>query len=99
LKLARDVVLLVPSDDRRDTILKVDFDSAKKDHRILTVVADQKRKHEIIGAARKSLADGFSETASLMQYYDTCTEPVATDNQAATQKIIKRMEAPKAFWV
>ena len=64
MELTRDVVLLVPNDERTDTRLQVDFDVIKSDYRMLTVVADQRRKHQIIGAARRGLVDGFSEAAA-----------------------------------
>ena len=64
MELTRDVVLLVPNDERTNTRLQVDFDVIKTDYRMLTVVADQRRKHQIIGAARRGLADGFSEAAA-----------------------------------
>jgi hypothetical protein len=67
MKLTRDVVLLVPNEDRTDTTLRVDFAVVKNDYRMLTVVADQHRKHQIIGAARRSLADNFSETAAYIE--------------------------------
>ncbi len=67
MELTRDVVLLVPNDDRTDTTLKVDFDVVKNDYRMMTVVADQHRKHQIIGAARRSLADSFTETAAYIE--------------------------------
>jgi hypothetical protein len=59
--------LLVPNHDRTDTILQIDFDVVKNDYRMLAVVADQKRKHQIIGAARRDIADDFSETAAYIE--------------------------------
>ena len=67
MELTRDVVLLVPNDDRTDITLRVDFDVVKNDYRMMTVVADQHRKHQIIGAARRGLADSFSETAAYIE--------------------------------
>ena len=67
MELTRDVVLLVPNKDRTDTILQVDFDVVKNDYRMLTVVADQRRKHQIIGAARRSLANNFSEAQAYVE--------------------------------
>ena len=67
VELTRDVVLLVPNHDRTDTILQIDFDVVKNDYRMLAVVADQKRKHQIIGAARRDIADDFSETAAYIE--------------------------------
>jgi len=67
MELTRDVVLLVPNKDRTNTTLRVDFDVVKNDYRMLTVVADQHRKHQIIGAARRGLADSFSETATYIE--------------------------------
>ena len=72
MELTRDVVLLMPNDDRTDTTLQVDFDVVKSDFRMLTVVADQRRKHQIIGAARRSLANNFSEAAA---YIETLIKP------------------------
>jgi len=67
MELTRDVVLLVPNKERTNTTLRVDFDVVKNDYRMMTVVADQHRKHQIIGAARRSLADSFSDTASYIE--------------------------------
>ncbi len=67
MELTRDVVLLVPNHDRTDTILQVDFDVVKNDYRMLTVVADQRRKHQIIGAFRREIADDFSEAAAYIE--------------------------------
>ena len=67
MELTRDVVLLVPNSDRTDTTLQVDFDVVKNDYRMLTVVADQRRKHQIIGAARRSLANNFSEAQAYVE--------------------------------
>jgi hypothetical protein len=79
MELTRDVVLLVPNKDRTDTTLKVDFDVVKNDYRMLTVVADQHRKHQIIGAARRSLANNFSEAKAyvetLMKQPDSSDSP------------------------
>lgn len=67
MQLTRDVVLLVPNNDRTDTTLQVDFDVVKNDYRMLTVVADQHRKHQIIGAARRGLADNFSAAKAYIE--------------------------------
>lgn len=67
MELTRDVVLLVPNNDRTDTNLQVDFEVVKNDYRMLTVVADQHRKHQIIGAARRSLANNFSEAKAYVE--------------------------------
>ena len=67
MQLTRDVVLLVPNDDRTETELQVDFDVVKNDYRMLTVVADQRRKHQIIGGARRSLSNDFSEAATFVE--------------------------------
>ena len=67
MELTRDVVLLVPNDDRTDTTLRIDFDTVKNDYRMMTVVADQRRKHQIIGAFREELADSFAEAATYLE--------------------------------
>ena len=67
MQLTRDVVLLEPNNDRTDTTLRVDFDVVKNDYRMLTVVADQRRKHQIIGATRRGLADNFSEAKAYIE--------------------------------
>jgi hypothetical protein len=67
MELTRDVVLLIPNKDRTNTTLRVDFDVVKNDYRMMTVVADQHRKHQIIGAARRGLATSFSETAAYIE--------------------------------
>jgi hypothetical protein len=59
-----EVVLLVPNEDRTDTNLRVDFATVKNDYRMLLIVADQRRTHQIFGAARRELADEFSGIAS-----------------------------------
>ncbi len=79
MELTRDVVLLVPNDDRTDAMLQVDFDVVKNDYRMLTVVADQRRKHQIIGAARRSLADNFSGAAA---YVETLMNQSDSSNSA-----------------
>ncbi|MDH3621787.1 MAG: hypothetical protein OER91_12900 [Gammaproteobacteria bacterium] len=63
-QLTRDHVLLVPNEDRTDSNLRVDFDGIKNDYRILLVVADQRRTHQIFGRARRGLADEFADTAA-----------------------------------
>jgi len=71
-ELTRDVVLLVPNEGRTDTNLRVDFAAVKNDFRMILIVADQRRSHQIIGAARRSLADDFSEVAA---YIETLLTP------------------------
>ncbi len=67
-ELTREVVLLVPNDDRTDANLTVDFAAVKNDPLMLLIVADQRRSHQIFGAARRELAQEFSDLAT---YIDT----------------------------
>jgi hypothetical protein len=63
----RDAVLLVPNDDRTDTNLRVNFDAIKNDFGLLLIVADQRRSNQIFGAARRGLANEFSEVAAYIE--------------------------------
>jgi len=63
----RDAVLLIPNEDRTDSNLRVDFDSIKDDYRILLIVADQRRTHQIFSEVRRGLADQFTEVAARIE--------------------------------
>ena len=63
-EVTRDAVLLIPNKDRTDTNLRVDFDSIKDDYRILLIVADQRRTHQIFGEVRTGLAQQFADVAA-----------------------------------
>ncbi len=63
IEMTRDVVVLVPNEDKTDLELFVDFEAVKSDYRLITVVADQQRKHRIIGEGRRELAGEFCDAA------------------------------------
>lgn len=61
---ANDLILVVPNDERTDAMLRVDFAAAKDDPRILTIVAGQRRNHQIFERLRRDLANSFVETST-----------------------------------
>jgi len=61
---AFDLILVVPTDDRSDARLRVDFAAAKDDFRILTIVAGQRRNHQVFGGFRRSIATSFESVSN-----------------------------------
>ena len=61
---ARDLILVVPTDDRSDARLRVDFAVAKDDLRILTIVSGQRRNHQVFEGLRRSIATDFENVSS-----------------------------------
>lgn len=61
---ARDLILVVPTDDRSDARLRVDFSAAKDDHRILTVVSGQRRNHQVFEGVRRGIATDFENVSN-----------------------------------
>ena len=61
---ARDLVLVVPNNDRTDARLQVDFEAAKDDPRILTIVSGQRRNHQIFEASRRNIATDFGDASA-----------------------------------
>ena len=64
MDLTRDIVLVVPNDDRSNAQLQVDFEVVKNDLRILTIVAGQRRNHQIFQNFRQDIAIGFADTSA-----------------------------------
>lgn len=60
---ARDLILVVPTDDRSAARIRVDFEAAEDDLRILTIVSGQRRNHQVFEGFRRSIATDF-ESAS-----------------------------------
>jgi hypothetical protein len=63
-QLARDLILVVPTDDRSDARLQVDFAAAKDDLRILTIVSGQRRNHQVFEGFRRSIATDFENASN-----------------------------------
>lgn len=61
---AKELILVVPNDERTEAVLRVDFGAAKNDPRILTIVSGQRRNHEVFEGFRRDLADSFEETST-----------------------------------
>lgn len=61
---AQNLVLVVPNDDRTDARLQVDFEAAKDDPRILTIVSGQRRNHQIFERFRRDLASEFGDASA-----------------------------------
>ena len=64
MQTVKDLVQVVPNEDRTDAVLQVDFDAAKDDFRILTIVSSQRRNHQLFGRVRRDLAAEFEETST-----------------------------------
>lgn len=62
MALTRDIALVVPNADRSDAEIYVDFEAAENDFRILTIVAGQRRNHQLFQNVRQNLAERFAET-------------------------------------
>lgn len=58
---AYDLVLVVPNEARTNANLQVDFAAAKSDVRILTIVAGQRRNHQVFESLRRQMASGFDD--------------------------------------
>lgn len=63
-QLARDLILVVPTDDRSDARLRVDFSAAREDLRILTIVSGQRRNHQVFEEFRRGIATDFENVVS-----------------------------------
>jgi len=61
---AKDLILVMPNDERTAAVLRVDFGAAKDDPRILTIVSGQRRNHQVFERFRRELADSFVETST-----------------------------------
>jgi hypothetical protein len=61
---ARDLILVVPTDDRSDSRLQVDFSAAKDDLRILTIVSGQRRNHQVFEGFRRNIATDFENASN-----------------------------------
>ena len=61
---ARDLILVVPTDDRSAARLRVDFEAAEDDLRILTIVSGQRRNHQVFEGFRRSIATDFENASN-----------------------------------
>jgi hypothetical protein len=61
---ARDLILVVPTEDRSDARLRVNFAAAKDDLRILTIVSGQRRNHQVFEGFRRGIASDFENVSS-----------------------------------
>ena len=77
MELTRDIVLVVPNDDRSNAQLQVDFEAVKKDLRILTIVAGQRRNHQIFQNFRQDIAVAFADTRAHIGQLLSKQEPLS----------------------
>lgn len=64
MELTRDVVLVTPNADRSDAQIHIEFEAVKNDLRMLTIVAGQRRNHQVFQNSRHSLAASFADTSA-----------------------------------
>lgn len=65
---AQNLITVVPNEDRSDARLRVDFAAAKDDYRILTIVAGQRRNHQIFERLRRDIAASFESTSNHIRH-------------------------------
>lgn len=64
---ALDLIMVVPTNGRTEARLQVDFAAAKDDFRILTIVAGQRRNHQLFGGYRRSIATSFESVSNYIE--------------------------------
>ena len=73
---AKELILVVPNEGKTNASLQVDFEAAKNDLRILTIVAGQRRNHQVFASIRGNLATGFADAGTyIKQRFDAQETP------------------------